>query len=99
MLPPGLLCWLGPLLAPMLTLTIWGAKARVAIRLEVVLALSILAIVVVGWIVQLGGGSPGSGSYGEFPADGARNAILIIGLLAPAMGQPVHSIQLNDGAR
>jgi len=38
-------------------------------RLAVVLALTVLAIIIVGWIVQLGGGyragSSRNGSYGE----------------------------------
>ena len=38
-------------------------------RLAVVLALTILAIIIVGWIIQLGGGyragSSRNGSYGE----------------------------------
>jgi hypothetical protein len=53
------------------TLRRWGQVVSQN-RLAVVLALTILAIVIVGWIVQLGGnyraGSNRYGSYGEFPA-------------------------------
>jgi hypothetical protein len=53
-----------------------GRKPVSQNRLTVVLALSVLAIIVVGWMVQLGGGykagSPGRGPYGESPQTGPK---------------------------